>query len=68
MERGGFLTDADLDVLQDVYESATANVYHVDDATMHDIVSKLILHYQAGERDKDKLVRVVAAGLRRDVV
>lgn len=67
MERAGFLTDADLDVLQDVYESATANVHQVDDVTMHDIVGKLILYYQAGERDKDKLIRVVAAELRQDV-
>ena len=61
----GVLTSEDLDFLQQVYEAAAATVVDVDDRTMHDVVRTLIMHYQAGETDQNKLIIMAAKDLRR---
>jgi hypothetical protein len=61
----GVLTPNDLDFLQEVYDEAAALIANVDDGTMHDAAATLIMHYQAGERDKAKLVAMATRDLRR---
>jgi hypothetical protein len=67
MAEGGALTPDDLNFLQQVYEAAAATVVRVDDHVMHDVVQSLILHYQMGERDREKLVTLAARDLHRAV-
>lgn len=63
--RDDILTPKDLDLLQDVYEEATIGVAGIDDATMHDVVSTLINHYRAGEKDRNELVAIAMRDMRR---
>ena len=65
MVQNGVLTSDDLDFLQDVYDTATMGFVNVDDAMMHAIVKRLILHYHAGERDRERLMSVALDELRR---
>jgi hypothetical protein len=65
MAEGGALTSDDLNFLQQVYEAAAATVVSVDDDVMHDVVQSLILNYQMGERDREKLVDLAARDLHR---
>jgi hypothetical protein len=65
--REGVLASADLDFLQNVYESATEGLAPIDDATMHDVVRELIRHYHAGARDRHWLVILAESRLRRAV-
>jgi hypothetical protein len=67
MAQDGVLMPEDLDFLQDIYETAAVGIINVDDATMHDAVRKLIQHYRAGERDRDKLVALATGELHRAV-
>lgn len=67
MVQDGVLTSDDLDFLQDVYDTATVGFMNIDDRMMHAIVQRLILHYRAGERDKEQLIGVALEELRRDV-
>lgn len=67
IEQHGVLTSDDLDFLQDVYEAAVAGVANVDDVTMHEVVSTLITHFVAGERDREKLIAVAVWDMRRSV-
>ena len=67
MAASGVLTSDDLDFLQQVYEAAAATVLDVDDKTMHDVVQTLIMYYQAGERDRNKLITMATKDLRRAV-
>jgi uncharacterized protein YciU (UPF0263 family) len=60
-----FLTPKDLDFLQDVYEEATIGIANVDDAMMHDVVSTLIMHYRAGEKNRNELVAIAMRDMRR---
>lgn len=62
---GGVLTPEDMDFLQEVYETAAATTSNIDDVTMHDVVRILIAHYEAGERDRIKLVDIAARDLQR---
>jgi hypothetical protein len=61
----GALTPDDLDFLQGVYEEATIGIANIDDVMMHDVVRMLIAHYEAGERDRIKLVGIAARDLQR---
>jgi hypothetical protein len=63
----GVLTPDDLDFLQEIYDAATADISNVDDGMMHDVVKTLIWYYQAGERDRSKLIGLARQDLRRDV-
>jgi hypothetical protein len=65
IEQDGVLTSADLDVLQDVYDAAAADVSNIDDITMQDVASTLIIHYRAGERDRKKLIALAIGHLQR---
>ncbi|MBN9069848.1 MAG: hypothetical protein J0H60_26335 [Rhizobiales bacterium] len=65
MVQDGVLTSGDLDFLQDIYDTATMGFMNIDDAMMHAIVQRLILHYRNGERDKEQLVGVALDELRR---
>jgi hypothetical protein len=65
MAEGGVLTSDDLDFLQEVYEVAVEGVANVDDTTMHEIVSTLIMHYRAGEEDREELIAIASRTLRR---
>jgi hypothetical protein len=67
MVQDGVLTSDDLDFLQEIYDTATADISNVDDGMMHDVVKTLIVHYSAGERDRDKLIDLARQDLRRDV-
>jgi hypothetical protein len=65
--RAGVLGPEDLDILQSVYEDATASYNSIDDATMHRVVGSLLRHYQAGARDRHWLIRLTESELRRAV-
>jgi hypothetical protein len=60
----GVLTSEDLNFLQQVYDTAAATTSNIDDAAMHDTVRILIGFYQAGERNRIKLVALAARELR----
>jgi len=61
----GVLTSDDLDFLQEVYDEATIGIANIDDAMMHDVVSTLIMHYRAGEKDRNELVAIAVRDMRR---
>jgi hypothetical protein len=61
----GVLTSDDLDFLQGVYDEAVRDVANIDDAMMHDVVSTLIMHYRAGEKDRDELVAIAMRDMKR---
>jgi hypothetical protein len=61
------LIPEDLNFLQSVYEEAAIGIANIDDATMHDVVSTLITHYRAGEKDRNELVALAARDMRRAV-
>jgi hypothetical protein len=63
----GALTPDDLDFLQGVYEEAVIGIANVDDVMMHDVVSTLIMHYRAGEKDRNELVAIAMRDMRRSV-
>lgn len=65
MPDGGVLTPEDMDFLQEVYETAAATTSNIDDVTMNEVVRMLIDFYQAGERDRVKLVALAARDLQR---
>jgi len=65
MASDGVLTPADLDVLQEVYESAASYFSHIDDVEKEEAVHVLLLHYRAGERDRKKLIDLAQRALRR---
>lgn len=65
IKQDGVLTSADLDVLQEVYDAAAADVSNIDDITMQDVASTLIIHYRAGERDRNKLIALAIGHLQR---
>jgi hypothetical protein len=65
--REGVLNSRDLDILQGVYDEATASYSSIDDATMHRVVNSLIRHYQAGARDRHWLIRLTESELCRAV-
>lgn len=65
IEQNGVLTSDDLDFLQDIYNAAVADVASVDDARIHEVARTLIVHYQAGECDRDKLVAIALRDLER---
>lgn len=65
MPQDGVLTSDDLDFLQDIYDAATAGFMNVDDGMMHQVVKTLIRFYQAGERDRDKLIALAVEDLQR---
>jgi len=62
--QGGVLTSEDLNFLQQVYDTAAATTSNIDDAAMHDAVRMLIAFYQAGERNRIKLVALAARELQ----
>lgn len=61
----GVLTPDDLDFLQSVYEEAVVGIANIDDVMMHDVVSTLIMHYRAGEKDRNELVAIAMRDMRR---
>jgi hypothetical protein len=63
----GVLTPDDLDFLQGVYDEAVMDIANIDDVMMHDVVSTLIMHYRAGEKDRSELVAIAALDMRRAV-
>lgn len=65
MPDGGVLTPEDMDFLQQVYETAADSISNVDCTTMHSVVRMLIDFYQAGERDRIKLVAMATRDLQR---
>ena len=67
MDQDGALTSDDLDFLQGIYDAATVDIANIDDAMMHDVVRTLIWYYQAGERDRDKLIGLARQDLSRAV-
>lgn len=67
MAANGVLASDDLDFLQEIYDAATVDLIEVDDGMMHDVVKTLIWYYQAGERDRDKLIGLARQDLRRAV-
>jgi hypothetical protein len=63
----GVLTTDDLDFLQGVYDEAATGIANIDDTMMHDVVSTLIMHYRAGEKDRNELIAIAVRDMRRAV-
>lgn len=61
----GVLAPDDLEFLQSVYEEAVIGIANIDDVMMHDVVSTLIMHYRAGEKDRGELVAIAMRDMKR---
>jgi hypothetical protein len=61
----GVLTPDDLDFLQGAYDEATVGIANVDDGMMHGVVKTLIMHYRAGEKDRNELVAIAMRDMHR---